>query len=341
MYINVEHILSQNFKWYLLMGGRGIGKTYGFQKFLIRNCLKKKTEFAIITRTVESIENDVLKKSLTKVLDNEFKDLDLIFNKREGYYNIEKNGKKEKVVLCRIFALSEYSKIKKESYPNIRWLFFDEFILEEIKGLRSGYVGGFDEPDTLINIYNTIDREEDRVRVIMLCNTITSVNPYFIHDFFKIPPLKKGQRFKNGSVVAMFLLSSDELNKKRETNSFIKQVKETSYNDYITGDYIEETDSFIATTKNKTFKMYNISVLDNLYSFDFCFNDTYIYVTESKDVTFKTFCLSLDGINENVMILDETTSNYKYLKKAIKQNKIRYSNQKVKMIVQKELYKLL
>lgn len=112
---------------------RSIGKTYTTQGFFLEQAIKKAREFVYIVRTQDEQKKGVFGKAFEKVVRNEFKEYNFEFTKTECFLVIEnENGDVvEKTPLGYCIALSEATKNKKINYPNVKWLMFDEYIVDE------------------------------------------------------------------------------------------------------------------------------------------------------------------------------------------------------------------
>lgn len=129
---------------------RSIGKTYTTQGFFLEQAIKKGREFVYIVRTQDEQKKGVFGKAFEKVVRNEFKEYNFEFTKTECSLVIEnENGDVvEKTPLGYCIALSEATKNKKINYPNVKWLMFDEYIVDEKE--KSVYVNGWNEPELQI-----------------------------------------------------------------------------------------------------------------------------------------------------------------------------------------------
>lgn len=159
-YWNIKEILPYQRNFNFINSVRSQGKTYTTSGFMIDRFLERDEEFMLVVRTVDEKKNGALKQWLSKVLMKEFTNLPLTINSDTLYYSPEKDKNTWRVIgHCR--ALSETVKVKKQSFPKVRWMVFEEYMLEPKH--YDLYVKGWHEPDLLLNLYHTVDREQDYV----------------------------------------------------------------------------------------------------------------------------------------------------------------------------------
>lgn len=173
-FYNYRSILSRNAAINLIVGGRGIGKTYGAKAMVLHRFLKYGDEF-IYLRRYKNEQNG--KTSFLADLPTQ---LTAGFRVRGNFVEWCKNpdaGKKtQEWVTAGYFAvLSTAGTQKSVSYPKVRWIIFDEAVLPPGGSVR--YLAG--EVKLLQEFYNTVDRYQDRTRLILLGNAATIMCPYF------------------------------------------------------------------------------------------------------------------------------------------------------------------
>lgn len=189
-YYDWHKTLSYNADVTMVVGARGIGKTYGLRKQCILDFIKHGWKFVEIVR---------YKKELSRVSDGYFSKLSrdtafkkYVFRTDARYMYIAENvegekdekGKQVKTnwKICGYFAaLTDAQMEKKRTYDNVRRLIFDEAILERADRFHRYLPNEF---ATLANLVDTASRERaDTVgvqpRVYLLGNACDIANPYF------------------------------------------------------------------------------------------------------------------------------------------------------------------
>lgn len=180
-YWNIWNILSKEARYYLVIGERSNGKTYGTLEYCLGEYFNNGSEFAYIRRWDEDlvgkkgeslfnahIKNGVIKK-LSKGKWNH------IVYKSRAYYLAFIDDEDKMITDNRpfayAFALTQQEHYKSNSYPNIRNIVFDEFLT------RGVYLP--DEFVTFQNLLSTLIRLRDDVKIFMLGNTVNRYCPYF------------------------------------------------------------------------------------------------------------------------------------------------------------------
>lgn len=190
-YYSFDRLLSYGGTINMAVGARGLGKTYGAKRLAVRNAIRKGEEFVYVRRFktelkhVSTFFNDIA---------GEFPDFEFRVTGRTAAYRRRGDEGAPWTAMGYFLALSSAATLKSVSYPKVTLMIFDEFIIET--GSRR-YLPG--EVDTFLDLYSTIDRNQDRVRVLMLSNAVRSVNPYFVEWHLKAG--KPFQRRGSGYVV--------------------------------------------------------------------------------------------------------------------------------------------
>ena len=181
IYWDINPILSKNARYNFVYGERSNGKTYGTLEKCTENYFNDGSEFAYIRRwdedlvgkKGESLFNGLLKNGVIKRL-SKGKWNHVVYKSRAYYLAfIDDEGVITTDVkpFCYAFALTQHEHYKSNSYPNIRYIIFDEFLT------RGVYL-----PDEFVifqNVLSTLIRLRDDVIIFMLGNTVNKYSPYF------------------------------------------------------------------------------------------------------------------------------------------------------------------
>lgn len=329
-YFDIYRILPYQRPFNLINSIRSVGKTYVIQWWVMKQCLEKKRQCVALFRTKDEIEKkDILEEWYFKVLSQEFSAINFKFTKREIYIEEEtEEGEKEKVILVRAFALSEYRSIKKMSMPLVDYIIFDEYIIED--GLISDYFHGWREPTTLLSIYHSIDREENRVKVFMLANTSSFYNPYHLDGFFDIPKPKFGKIWTSKEVLFWWVEPSEALIEDKKNDPFFIQTLKSAYGKFAnSNEYDEDKDTFIKEVPFQSVVMCTLLYDEKEYT---VYNnvplDGCVYIKDCKDRRSRvTYALTLDDHEENTFLIKSGNfSQINFIKKAIQCGRIRFDN---------------
>ena len=335
-YWDINLILPYQRCFNLINGERSIGKTYTTQKFYLDRAINKGQEFVYIVRTQDEKKQGIFEAAHAKVIQNEFPNTSIKFETDICYIE----DSKETLGYC--IALSECIKIKKRSFPNVKWLIFDEYMLEEKQS--QSYVNGWKEPDLFLSIYHTIDREQDKVICFLLGNNTSFYNPYHLHPAFNVPNIPRGQLWYSENVLFFFFFGSDELKEEKEKSKFVKMIKQTQYGKYaVTGDYVDDNINFIAKRDSSAQHYFNISYNDITYGIWLSRQTGCIYVSNKYDPYCKlNYALSVNDHSENTLLTrDKSNTMLQWLAKNFKLGNVRFENMEIKKKTEQAILMLL
>ena len=171
--------------FYLLLGGREVGKSYAVSNFFVDQYKNKGIPFTWL-RLTEVAARKLLQNNAEKLIDPDLRrkyDLDLITSGNNVYEVLkrsepDKNGKTkilEKKLMARVYAISTFYNDKGSIFdkdflddPNMRYnIAIDEFQREE------GEKNNFDITYSLVNqLENLVRSTKERVKIFFLGNTL-------------------------------------------------------------------------------------------------------------------------------------------------------------------------
>lgn len=334
LYWNVKKYLPYQRCFNLINSERSIGKTYTTQGFFLERAIEKGEEFIYIVRTQDEKEKGVFGKAFEKVCIKEFPSKDIQFTKDECYLKIEdlETDTAEKITLGYCIALSEATKSKKMNFPNVKWLMFDEYIVDE-KEVRS-YVGGWNEPDLLLKIYHTVDRERDYVVCFLLANNITFYNPYHMHPAFKIPHVQKDKIWKSDNVLFHWVSASLELKEQKSKCKFLKMIEGTDYGAYSKdGVYINDNLNFILNRTAESRYVFTIVYQGEVFGVWQDNRIGIIFIDYKIDGSCPLkYAFTLDDHSENTLLTKNKNNNLlKWLSTNFKRGNVRYVSMELKV----------
>lgn len=184
-YYSLDKILEKKATYNLIYSGRSDGKTYAVLLHGLKKYIKNGGQMAIVRRWEDDYKRNVATTLFDNIVNNN--EISKLTNGEYNgvyYYSYkwylckfteDKNGerirKNAPEPFAYAFAISGLEHTKSSSYPNVRTIFFDEFITNKL------YLP--DEPVLFFNLLSTIIRFRDDVEVFMCGNTINKYNPYF------------------------------------------------------------------------------------------------------------------------------------------------------------------
>lgn len=149
-------------------------------------------------------------------------------------------------------ALSMSGKLKSQisEVHRIEIIDYDEFIPLDNRYLK-------DEIQLLLEFWKSIDRDREKVQLLILGNKVTPFNPFF--DYFNINikiDKEKIKTYRNGTI-AIQVYENKEHEDKRKKGKFREMIKGTSYEEYDSGGILNALELKLRTKEG----------LDYIYSF--------------------------------------------------------------------------
>lgn len=240
-FYNYDKIYSYNGIFNIVVGARGLGKSYGAKVKAVKDYIKRGNEFIYLRRYEEELKSS--KEVFFADILEEFPG----YHFRVNAYVAEMSETGEKgswKIMGYFHALSKAQSMKSMPFPNVRTIIFDEFIIE--KGMIH-YLPN--EAKALINYYSTIDRYRDKAKVFLLANMATINNPYFLE--WKILPTEQDEIIvkKDGFVVCHFP-DSEDFKKGVYATRFGRFIQDTEYADYAVGNQAHDNHDGMLNLKN-------------------------------------------------------------------------------------------
>lgn len=219
-WVNWDYIISRGAAFTMVVGARGVGKTYGLMKY----CIEKDIPFIYLRRLKTQLE------LCASVQGNPFNklnsDLEMNIkpqNTRAGV--VFADG--EKVIAIGV-ALSTVANVRGFDYSQYNMIIFDEAIASD------GERPIPKEFNVFLNFYETVNRNReltghDAVRAVLLGNANRLTNPYFSGWHFMRTALNmiKGNQMVwnsgDGSRLMVMLLNSS-ISKKKENTALYKNA---------------------------------------------------------------------------------------------------------------------
>lgn len=224
-----EKTLSYDADVTMVVGARGVGKTFGLRKQCIKDWKRDGSRFVELVR---------YKNELSGVSDGYFGRLE-DFPENENYYfrtdtryayiaekpenEYDERGKKVKLswhIIGYFIAMTDAQRMKKRTFKNVRRIIFDEAIIERSDRYHNYLVN---EYAILADIVDTVSRERAdtksiRPRVYLLGNACDFGNPYFGH-YGVTSDLTFGYRWFSGKTFLLHYVDSGEYSKEKLTGT--------------------------------------------------------------------------------------------------------------------------
>ena len=343
-YWNIGQILPFQRCFNFIDGPRSIGKTYGTLKFLVRKARDTGQEFSYIVRTQDEKKKGVFEKAFEKVLNQEFPDDHFLFERDIMYYvhydeEIPENATEKELkalpktlyTLGYCHALSEAVKLKKYSFPKVKYMVFDEYMLEPAQA--KSYVNGWHEPDLLLSIYHTIDRDQDKVICFLLGNNTNFYNPYHLHPAFNIPLVEKGSIWTSDNVLFQNADITQELQEEKARSKFQQMVRESQYGRYATeGIYTDQDSTFIEKRTRKAKHIFSMKHNETIFGIWLDSDSGILYIDNKFDPSNGIiFAMTIQDQTENTFI-DKKSFYIRYLARSFMSGNVRFTSPTVRAL---------
>lgn len=342
---NIYEILPFQRGFNFINGIRSTGKTYTGQWYVLDKCIMKNREFIFVVRTKTEKEKGALEKWFKKLIFEQYKNTTFEFTNEKFFLcnHDEENKIVYKKLLGYCIALSEVITIKNTSFPHVHYILMDEYMLEDKHSHK--YVTGWNEPDLLLNLYHTVDREEDRVKCFLFGNNTKFWNPYHMHKAFNIPKgIKQGEIWTSKNVLFQWLKPSDGLIEKKSKCKFLEMIEETQYGEYASkGNYTGDNYDFIEKLSGNLTYHFTFLYSNNQYGVYSDLRNGIIYISDKIDKSCKmVFALTRDDHTENTLLTKSRSfSHLKFLANAYKTGNVRFVSMAVKVKAEEGIISLL
>lgn len=320
MYWDIDATLSHNCLFNMIVGSRGVGKTYGAKKKAVKRFLKSGDEFIYLRRYKTELQD--IKTFWTDIIINEeFPDLEL---KTEGLKF--KAGDK---IIGHALALST-AKIKKSvAYPKVSMIIFDEYIIE--KGVYH-YLP--DEVTAFLEFYLTVSRYRP-VIVLFMANSITMNNPYHLHFNLALP------------YNSQFMKRDDCLLQLVDSPEFTEHVKQTRVgkllasldNEYMQyaadNNFKLDNKNFVEKRSPAARHYFNIFYKGTTYGIWMDWAEGLVYFSEAYDpMNQVTYSITTSDHRANMLLIKNLKHSHAFtlFVDAFKLGKVRFENIKIKAV---------
>lgn len=318
MWYDKQQLLSHNKIMNMVLSNRGGGKTFHFTRWSIDDYKKNKKQCVWVRRYQTEIDEMVLNGKFFDAVREYYPNDELTIEGNTGLINGE--------VFIYFIALSTSRQLKSNNYPFVNKIIFDEFIID--KG-RVTYLKS--EVEVFLDLYETVARLRDDVRAVLLANSVTIVNPYFL--FWNIKPDTSKRFTVSGQVCVELFTDADFIAQKQQTR-FGQLVSGTRYSDYaIENKWLLDNEMFIEEKTAKAEFMLGMKYNGIMYGFWVDYNANRIYVNRQFDPSsYSLFCLTKDDHETNLLLIKSLTESKKVQRivYAFRNGLIRFSDMQVK-----------
>lgn len=322
-FYNPAETLSYNYKVNMVTSMRGPGKTLGILVMLINRFLKHGEQFIYLRRT------DVELKDCKDKLFDDVRSKDVF----PGHaFRVTGNTIYcDDKIMGGVQALSKAYQVKSVAWPDVYWIFYDEFIIEDTRIAR--YLPN--EPTKLEGYIETVGRLRP-IRVLMAGNMATRSNPYF--DHYRLWPRANTKVLRNKERgVLLHMWDSPEFREMKLQTDMGKLVAGTPYGEYMLGNTpFMDNDTFIEKPKGfldyvLTYKFEGLEI-GQWYAAD----EGLLYMSQTIEPSNKhILCFDTQSHGPNMLFVKDARQhpNVKELRWAYENGLVRFENMTVKNAV--------
>lgn len=238
-YYDYSRILSYNAPVNILIGERGVGKSFGAKDYVISQNIKKDSQFIYLRR----YENE-----LKEIFDNKKDYFDDIKYKYPNY-NLHASNKKffiNDFVFGTAKRMTGAQDLKSSTHEKVKTIIIDEYFIEKN---RRYYLPN--EGMILLSIFDSIIRNRDDVKIFILGNAVEGIeySPLFTFFDLSMPYGNDIKLFKENTILVQYM-KNEEFRKERENTLIGKLSKGTAYQDYAFNNKIlDKNNDFIEKKK--------------------------------------------------------------------------------------------
>lgn len=323
-YYSFNRIRSYNGTFNFIVGGRGLGKTFGAKEESIKKFIKFGEQFIYLRRYYDELIDS--KQTFFSDVQHSFPQHDFRVQGNVAQIASKESADDKKrtwLTMGYFLALSKAQSTKSVSFHDVTTIIYDEFIIE--KGLQQ-YLPA--EATAFVNFYSTVDRYQDKTKVFFLANSVSIMNPYFLEYDIK-PDEVDGEfiRKADGFIVAHFPDSDDFKNSVYAT-SFGRFIAQTEYARYAVGNEFADNALNLITAKDpKARYLYTLETLKGTFSvWHNVFNNEF-YATKFLPKQQNVYTMLANKMSEDKTLMLKNDKLLQYLRTAFRHARLTFDEQ--------------
>lgn len=320
-YYNYSRLFSVNAIFNFLIGGRGLGKTFGAKEKGIKDAIRKGDEFIYLRR----YSNEVKDARATFVADISWKfpkyDFRIVGSIIQcSPVNLRDMKKRDWQTIGYFVALSTAQFKKSVAYPKVKLIIFDEFIIE--KGMVQ-YLPN--EVNVFMNFFVTVDRYQDKTRVLFLANSVSIMNPYFIT--YKIKPVSNEIVIMKDGFIAVHFPDSTEFKKTVFETRTGKFIQDTEYADFAVGNiFADNNDALTALKNGDAIYIMSLETAQGWFSVWYSSKESRYYVQTKRPKEESLYTLEPSKMDEGKTLLTYSDDFIRNLRGAFRRGNLYFDN---------------
>ena len=307
MYFSLNHIMSyNNYFTYIIIGARGIGKTFSIKKHLIKDFLYKQKKFVVLRDT-----DDDCDKLCKNNGDTFFSDI--MLNVKDFKQKIKSIIVKEKTIYINgklagyVMPLSLFYKYKGNAYPDVFNIYWDEFIPEHCQR----YIG--DRVRQFVNTIQTIGRTRTNYRIFLTANALDKGNEVLELFKFNITNFGIYKNKKKGAIL-YYAPNNPEFDKATNDSIAGKIISGTQYDQSINQNKFENNTIVLIDKRKKCdiIGIYYNEIGDCFRLYEAKDGSEYYVCKDinSKSLNYMRYVFNYEQVDENHIYADVEIKNF-------------------------------
>ena len=300
MWFSSQKILSYNKTLNFVVSNRGGGKTIEGMRLITKTYLKNGLTSIWLRRfDVEMDEVFFTKYFTDPVFLDMFPEYEFKCKKHKvgGTGYIRKKGCDAWLPYIQFMSLSTALKHKSVPFTTTKYIIFDEFIIDDKKS-NLHYLKN--EVFIFFEFLQSVMRLRENVRVIFNGNSISIINPYFIH--YNVKRLKQEITIQNEIAIQYF--KDNEYTEIMRNSRFGRLVNNTDYGKYaIDNEFYRDKPIFVEKKPNTAHYWYGIKYEERIISVWQDRKSHQYYICNAYDENRPLFTLTSDDHTINTILI--------------------------------------
>lgn len=333
VYYNYDKLASFDALFSFVLGGRGIGKTYSAISNCIKDFLKNGNQFVYVRRYQSELDKAAPDFFEAHIANGEFEDhtFSVKMSKKHGtrfYIDGDLAG--------HGIALTTSMIWKSTPFPLVRTIIYDEFCITQ-----GCYRYLSNEVTLFLELFETIARSRDNVRVWFLGNSTSVTNPYFSYWNLTIPYEGDFRRFRDGLIVVNSVSNEAFREQKRKTR-FGQLISGTKYGDYaIDNDFLQDNTVFVRKRPSDAGWYFNLQMDGTIYGV-WLDSQGNMYISKSYEPNSSlTFAFSQKDHTETTILQSRISGFVKNIIQHFREGHLIFESIEIKAIFSQNLLKFV
>lgn len=317
----------------IVTGARSFGKTYGWKKACIKDYIKSGHTWGYLRtfdQEIKDIVADGPEAFFSDIMRNdEFPGYKFrCMGRTMQIGKIGEDGEVEKwETMGQLLALTKAQSYKGKSVANMHYVVFDEFIREtRVPPYPKNCV------EQLLNLWETLDRREDRIKIVMLANAADVVNPYFVAWHITPPPVGQTKRVPVGRA-QVFVQNcwSKAFEQAADKSNIGMLTAGSAYAAYAQKNQFRNDDrTFIKKRPKRAAATQNVRWGHSTFSLWASIDDGSIYVCEGAAAGKSTYALMREDAEPDILMIERNEPLLKAWGRYFRQGRMLFENVKVR-----------